>query len=216
MEVVQAWWQVPASAMMPAPAAARRNLVLDPDSSDIALAANGDPPAFSRLVDRHLARVHRLAWRTLGNDADAEEVAQETFLRAFTHLPQWRSGQARFSTWLYRVAFNLCQDRLRARREYLPVDDLDLSDPDSEPEFAVARMQRLERIEDALATLPQRQREALLLCHYEGQTQDEAAAVLGVSVEAVESLLGRARRSLRAMLPTDPTPHSRLSAETKS
>lgn len=216
MEVVQTWWPLQTSAMMSPSAAARRNLVLDPDSSDIALAAHGDPPAFARLVDRHLARVHRLAWRTLGNDADAEEVAQEAFLRAFTHLPQWRSGQARFSTWLYRVTFNLCQDRLRARREYLPVDDLDLSDPDAEPEIAVARMQRMERIEDALAALPQRQREALLLCHYEGQTQDAAAAVLGVSVEAVESLLARARRSLRAMLPADPAPHSRSSAETNS
>lgn len=216
MELVQAWWQVPTSAMMSASAAARRDVVLDPDSSDIALAGSGDPQAFSRLVDRHLARVHRLAWRTLGNDADAEEVAQDTFLRAFTHLPQWRSGQARFSTWLYRVAFNLCQDRLRARREYMPVDDLDLSDPNAEPEIAVARLQHMERIEDALAALPQRQREALLLCHYEGQSQYEAAAVLGVSVEAVESLLARARRTLRAMLPADPAPHSRFSVETKS
>ena len=106
--------------------------------------------------------------------------------------------------------------RARLSTQSLPVDDLDLSDPDAEPEIAVARMQRMERIEDALAALPQRQREALLLCHYEGQTQDAAAAVLGVSVEAVESLLARARRSLRAMLPADPAPHSRSSAETNS
>ena len=166
-------------------------------------------------MDRHLARVHRLAWRTLGNDADAQEVAQDTFLRAFTQLPQWRSGQARFSTWLYRVAFNLCQDRLRGRRDYLPVEDLDLSDPQAGPEIAMARLQRLERIEDAMAQLPQRQREALLLCHYEGQSQEAAAEILGVSVEAVESLLARARRALRAMLPVEPAAHARTVPETK-
>ena len=215
MELVESWWQAPTSAMMPAPVASPRAMPTDPDASDIAHAASGDPRAFARLVDRHLARVHRLAWRTLGNDADAQEVAQDTFLRAFTQLPQWRSGQARFSTWSYRVAFNLCQDRLRGRRDYLPVEDLDLSDPQAGPEIAMARLQRLERIEDAMAQLPQRQREALLLCHYEGQSQEAAAEILGVSVEAVESLLARARRALRAMLPVEPAAHARTVPETK-
>lgn len=172
----------------------------DPDAAIVARAGAGDARAFATLVDRHLAMVHRLAWRSLGSDADAQDVAQDTFLRAFRQLPQWRSGQARFSTWLYRVAFNLCQDRLRRRHEHVPVDDIELPDPDPAPERMLENAQRQLRVVDAIAALPQRQREALLLCHYEGQSNTQAAAVLEVSVEALESLLARARRSLRAML----------------
>lgn len=187
-------WQTPLVTATASPASP------DPDAAEIARAAGGDARAFAVLVDRHLGRVHRLAWRSLGNDADAQDVAQDTFLRAFNQLPTWRSGQARFSTWLYRVAFNLCQDRLRRQREQVPVDEIELADPDAAPERALEGAQRWQRVEDALAALPQRQREALLLCHYEGQSNAEAAAVLEVSVEALESLLARARRTLRATL----------------
>ncbi|HET9049134.1 MAG TPA: sigma-70 family RNA polymerase sigma factor [Chiayiivirga sp.] len=206
MERALPWWQLPTSAMMPASVATPATPVFDPDANDVARAAQGDPKAFARLVDRHLARVHRLAWRSLGNEADAEEVAQDTFLRAFTQLPHWTAGTARFSTWLYRVAFNQCQDRLRARRDWVDVDDVELPDHDAAPDLTLARLQRWQRIEDALMRLPQRQREALLLCHYEGQTQIEAAEVLEVSVTALESLLARARRRLRAMLPEESAP----------
>ena len=192
--------------MMPVSEAAPQSTVFDPDAADIARAATGDPGAFARLVDRHLGPVHRLAWRSLGNDADAQEVAQETFLRAFTSLPNWRHQQARFSTWLYRVAFNLCQDRLRQRRDWLPVEEVELIDPAATPDQALERQQRVVRIEDALVKLPQRQREALLLCHYEGLSNAEAAAVLEVSVAALESLLARARRTLRVWLPDDVVP----------
>ena len=82
----------------------------------------------------------------------------------------------------------------------MPVDDIELPDPDPAPERMLENAQRQLRVEDAIAALPQRQREALLLCHYEGQSNTQAAAVLEVSVEALESLLARARRSLRAML----------------
>lgn len=188
--------------------------MIDPDAGDIVRAAAGDPQAFERLVDRHLGRVHRLAWRSLGNDADAQEIAQETFLRAFSQLPHWQPNRARFSTWLYRVAFNLCQDQLRRRRDWVPVEDLDLVDPAGQPDTQFARRQRWQRIEDAIAHLPQRQREALLLCHYEGQSTASAAAVLDVSVSALESLVARARRNLRAMLPDDaPTSHTSQHSE---
>ena len=173
----------------------------DPDQDDLQRAAHGDTRAFERLVDRHLPRVHRLAWRTLGNVADAEEVAQETFLRAFRQLSRWQSGQARFSTWLYRVAFNLCQDHLRQRRDWAEIDENQLSDNRASPHHEAEWLQRLQQVEDALARLPQRQREALLLCHYEGQTHAEAAAVLETSVDAIESLLARARQTLRRWLP---------------
>ncbi len=189
--------------MMPVSETTVSSTMTDPDAGDIARAAAGDPHAFARLVDRHLSRVHRLAWRSLGNDADAQEVAQETFLRAFTQLPNWQFERARFSTWLYRVAFNLCQDQLRSRRDWVALEDLDLIDTASKPDRLLEHGQRWQRVEDAIARLPQRQREALLLCHYEGESNAAAAAVLGVPVTALESLLARARRNLRAMLPDD-------------
>lgn len=181
------------SSLEPAP-------VHDPDADDLVCAATGDERAFSRLVDRHLPMVHRLAWRTLGVEADAEDVAQETFLRAHRQLPRWRSGQARFSTWLYRVALNLCQDHLRRRRDWVPIDTMELVDHDAAPERALERMDVSRRVADAIAALPVRQREALLLCHFEGQSNAEAARVLEVSVDALESLLARARQNLRAVL----------------
>lgn len=198
--------------MMPVSETSAPLTMTDPDAGDIVRAAAGDPHAFARLVDRHLNRVHRLAWRSLGNDADAQEVAQETFLRAFTQLPHWQPKRARFSTWLYRVAFNLCQDQLRSRRDWVPVEDLDLIDPTRKPDSVLDHGQRWQRIEDAIARLPQRQREALLLCHYEDQSNAAAAAVLNVPITTLESLLARARRNLRAMLPDDAaalstTPH---------
>ncbi len=202
MDAILPWSRQWVPVMKPASTARAQPHPDDPDAADVARAGAGDQRAFARLVDRHLGRVHRLAWRSLGNDADAEEVAQETFLRAFRQLPAWRSGEARFSTWLYRVAFNLCQDQLRQRRDLVEIDDLELPD-DSTPEHDQTRFERRLRIEDALARLPRRQREALLLYHFEGHSQAEAAGVLEVSTEALESLLARARRNLRRMLPED-------------
>lgn len=175
----------------------------DPDAADLVRVAEGDERAFARLVDRHLPMIHRLAWRTLGVEADAEDVAQETFLRAFHQIPRWRGGKARFSTWLYRVALNLCHDRLRKARVWLPVDTLELVDPDAAPDAGIEQAQVSRRVGEAIAALPQRQREALLLCHFEGQSNAEAARVLEVSVEALESLLSRARRTLRSTLGDD-------------
>lgn len=174
--------------------------MFDPDALDLAQAAQGEEAAFTRLVDRHLERLHRLAWRSLGNAADAEDVAQDAMLRAFRQLPLWQPGQARFSSWLYRVTLNLCQDRLRQRREHLPIEEMELVDPAPEPELALETRQRQHRLEDALAELPQRQREALLLCHYEGLSCADAAQAMETTVEAIESLLARARRQLRQRL----------------
>lgn len=173
---------------------------IDPDRHDLERAGQGDGAAFARLVDRHLSRMHGLAWRALGSQAEAEEVAQDAFLRAWTYLPQWRQGEALFSTWLHRVTLNLANDRLRRRREQVPVEEVELPSDAPQPEQQVALEQRGERLQAELQALPERQRDALLLCHYEGLSNADAAAVLEVSVEALESLLSRARRQLRARL----------------
>ena len=182
--------------MTPAPAAA----LADPDAAWLARAAAGDEAAFAQLVDRHLPRLHALAWRALGSGADAEDVAQETLLRAWRQLPSWQAGQARFSTWLQRVALNLVNDRLRARREQVPIDETELPASAPGPERGADDAQRARRVRRALQALPERQRDAMLLCHFEGLGNIEAAAALEVSVEALESLLSRARRALRLTL----------------
>jgi RNA polymerase sigma-70 factor (ECF subfamily) len=127
-------------------------------------------------------------------------VAQEAFLRAWRHAGRWRPGEARFSTWLHRVAVNLCIDRRRRRREQT-VDELpEVADPAPGPEGTALAAARRRRVEAAVAGLPERQRAAVLLTHFQGLGNIEAAEALGVSVEAVESLLSRARRQLRAAL----------------
>lgn len=181
-------------------ASAAATVRVDPDRHDIARAAGGDNAAFARLVDRHLRRVHGLAYRALGSVAEAEDVAQDTFLRAWRQLPQWREGEALFSTWLHRVALNLANDHLRRRREQVSIDDVELHSQAPLPERQLADEQRETRLQAALLALPERQRDALLLCHYEGMSNAEAAATLEVSVEALESLLSRARRQLRQTL----------------
>ena len=112
------------AGMFPMPAHARGNIRLEQPSDDelVAAVASGDEAACRALMDRHLTRILALARRMLGNQADAEEVAQEVFLRVWTHADRWEPGQARFGTWLHRVATNLCLDRLRKNR---PTDDID-------------------------------------------------------------------------------------------
>lgn len=172
----------------------------DPDAAAIAAASAGDEAAFARIVDRHLQRLHALAWRALGTRSDAEDVVQECLIRAWRQLPTWQPGKAQFSTWLQRVCLNLVNDRLRARREHIAIEDVELTGSGPDPEQRADRQQRAARVHAALLQLPERQRDALLLCHFEEQGNIEAAATLEVSVEALESLLGRARRRLRELL----------------
>ncbi len=175
----------------------------DPDLDLVRRAGAGDAQACAALVDRYLVKVTAFAGRTLANRADAEDVAQDVFLRVWQHAGRWRAGGARFSTWLYRVTLNLCHDRLRRRRETA----LDAAgDPASDAPPPGADLQRnavVARIEAALAQLPERQREAIVLCHYQELGNIEAAAVLDVTVEALESLLSRGRRRLRELLASE-------------
>ncbi len=169
------------------------------DLDQITRAAAGDPAAVRALVNRYSAGVLGLATRMLGDRAEAEDVTQETFLRAWKALPEWEP-RAKFSTWLHRVALNLCYDRLRKRKESLPGDLPEQIEPGLTPHDALDQSQRITAIEIAVAALPERQGAALTLCALQGHSQVEAAEILEVSVEALESLLARARRTLRAQL----------------
>ncbi|VWB05160.1 RNA polymerase sigma factor [Burkholderia metallica] len=175
----------------------------DPDAELVARVGARDASAVRALVARKLPRLLALATRMLGDRTEAEDVAQETFLRIWKQAPGWREGDARFDTWLHRVVLNLCYDRLRGRREE-PIDVLpDVPDPQPEPALRAQARARDARVRQALAALPARQREALVLQYYQDLSNVEAANLMGISVDALESLLARARRNLRAQLAGD-------------
>jgi RNA polymerase sigma-70 factor (ECF subfamily) len=176
----------------------------DPDAELIAGVGRQERSAVRTLVARKLPRLLALATRMLGDRMEAEDVAQEAFMRIWKQAPRWREGEARFDTWLHRVALNLCYDRLRGRREE-PVEELpDPADPaaapDAQLEAQLEAQSRAARVRAALAALPARQREALVLSYYQELSNIEAAPLMGITVEALESLLARARRNLRAQL----------------
>lgn len=162
--------------------------------------AAGREDAFRALTRRYLERIVALAGRTLRSPADAEDVAQEAFLRLWRHAGRWRPGEARVGTWLHRVALNLCLDRLARSRETPSGATSESPDPAPGPAALASQRELQERVREALLALPESQRSAITLCHYQGMRNIEAAEVLGVSVEALESLLARGRRAMRDRL----------------
>lgn len=174
--------------------------IADPDEELVRRVGQADPAAIQAMVARKLPRMLALARRMLGDPGEAEDVAQEVMLRAWRQAPNWSPGKAKFDTWLHRVALNLCYDRLRRRREIPTASPPDSPDPGASPDRGLLAAETGNRVDAALLALPQRQREAIALCHYQELSNIEAAALMGVSVEALESLLSRGRRTLRAAL----------------
>jgi RNA polymerase sigma-70 factor (ECF subfamily) len=192
------------------------------DGSDDELmrrAGSGDRQAFGRLVSRHTPRAVAVATRVAGNRTDAEEIVQEAFLRTWLKAPDWRDeaapGGARFTTWFTRVLVNLCIDR-RRRPAHAPLEAAgEIAGREIDGFHAIARDQTSARVTAAVAALPARQRAALTLCHWDGMSNIEAAEILGLSVGALESLLVRARRTLRSTL-ADLAPDGAVSAKTRT
>jgi RNA polymerase sigma-70 factor, ECF subfamily len=160
--------------------------------------AKGDASAFRSLADAHLVKIMNFAYRLLHDRTEAEDVAQETFLRLWKDAARYEP-RARVTTWLHRIAHNLCVDRLRKRREQ-PTDSFDEGRSSAEPGLLLDRKRVALDVTNALAQLPERQRAAITLVHYQELTNIEAAEVLDVGVDALESLLARGRRSLREKL----------------
>ena len=162
-----------------------------------------DQGAFRLLVDRHMPSLLLLARRLLRDEAEAEDVAQEAFLRLWRQGAGLEIGAAGVAPWLKRVVSNLAIDKLRVRGRF------DVTDEPPERAEAPDQLRRLEqreladRVEEALRRLPDRQRLALTMFHYEGLSMEESGRMMGVSAEAIESLLARARRSLKATLAAD-------------
>ena len=170
------------------------------DLSEIRAIAAGDSAAFQRLIDREAPRLVRFAYGMLGNLADAEDVVQDTLIRLLENAASW-TPDARIGTWLHRVCYNRAIDVLRRRRAVADESALDdMADESDTADAAIVRSETILSVRDAIERLPPRQRTAVLLFHFQDFSQRDAATVMGVSEEAFESMLARARRQLKRLI----------------
>ncbi|MGE5246015.1 MAG: RNA polymerase sigma factor [Betaproteobacteria bacterium] len=184
------------------------------DEELVARSIGGDANSFNELVLRWERPIYALAYRTIGREEDARDVCQETFLRAFRALPGFR-GQAKFSSWLYRIALNLCRDFVRRERRTPVVpapDDVDLvelaaaREPSESIETLVARRDLSRTVEQAMAQLPEEQRTAIILKEYHGLTFQEIADLVGCPLSTVKTRLYQGLSVLRRELGASGTP----------
>ena len=169
------------------------------DAGLLQAAAAGSHAAFTEIASRHYQPVYRLVWRMTNGAADAEDMAQEAFVKLWQNPAQVREAGA-LKGWLMRVAANAVIDRSRRPRAAALDDAPEVEDPQARPDAPLDRAQAARLVDARIAQLPERQRLALSLVYFEGLTTIEAAAVLEVSVDALESLLSRARRGLKDSL----------------
>jgi RNA polymerase sigma-70 factor (ECF subfamily) len=186
------------------------------DEELVARSKGGDTDSFNQLILRWERPIYALAYRVIGQEEDARDVAQETFLRAFRALPGFK-GQAKFSSWIYRIALNLCRDWIRRKRRtpvsQLP-EDIDLSElaaehgPSESVEDLVARRELSGVVEEAMTLLPEEQRTAVILKEYHGLTFQEIAELQGCPLSTVKTRLYQGlsvlRKHLAAQAPTPP------------
>jgi len=170
---------------------------------------SGDEAAFDQLLLRYQAMVLRVAYKTLQQEDDAKDAAQEIFLKIYHSLAGFKP-EARFSTWVYRITVNQCYNVLRSRRRrrwlaplHKSAQETDVQqtvDPHSDPVEEVEKLERIRQVRQALARLPADQRLAMVLHRYEGLSYQEIAEATGSSVAAVESRLHRARKKMQQFL----------------
>lgn len=166
--------------------------------------AAGDREAFEVLLEWHQRPLSAYTRRMLSDVDAADDIVQETFLRLWTRAGKYDGATARLTTWLHNIAHNLCVDSFRRNaRIRFTADDSELDGSGSGPGEDHDATEKSARVRRALQELPERQRSGLLLCHYQGLSNRDAAQILDVSVDALESLLARARRSLKKKLEID-------------
>ncbi len=160
--------------------------------------ARSDADAFRILLNRYSDMLYAFAWRLTSSKTDAEDIVQDVFFKVWRSAAQWRP-EAKLSAWLHRIAYNRYIDvvrHVRPTESEIP----ETASPDDSPEQALLKKSESDEIAKAVSTLPERQKEALILCYHQGMTAKEAAGMLSVSPGALEALLFRARQTLKEKL----------------
>ncbi|THJ17875.1 MAG: sigma-70 family RNA polymerase sigma factor [Nitrospira sp. CG24B] len=172
------------------------------DAELVARSLRQDHEAFGQLIDRHASVIVNLAYRMVGNRAEAEDLAQEAFLAAFKALSTFRAD-SKFSTWLYRIASNKCKDWLRAKRPGMGQQDVDIDEvldshvaEEQTPERLLSQQQVALELEQAIQRLPPLYREAFVLKHVEGLSYEEMAEILGVNGDTLKMRVYKGRLQL--------------------
>ncbi|MEQ8953213.1 MAG: sigma-70 family RNA polymerase sigma factor [Gammaproteobacteria bacterium] len=167
------------------------------DEELMAAVCSGDETAYQAIVRQHIKPISHYAYRMLGNRKDCEDITQETFLRLWLNAKKWQPEKARLSTWLHRIAHNLCVDMLRKTSRFEDMAEPQDIVQQEYGENSAEQDEKIKKLNRAIARLPESQRSALMLCHYQNFSNKEAAEIMNTSVKAVESALTRARHSLR-------------------
>ncbi|MGA8655292.1 MAG: sigma-70 family RNA polymerase sigma factor [Chthoniobacterales bacterium] len=174
----------------------------EPEIEWMARVREGDMEAFRRLVETHQARVVGTISKMLGSDAEAEDLAQQVFIRVWRSAPRYQPT-AKFTTWLFRITRNLVFNELRRKRHFVDQAD-EMPEPaerrDQEPDQVLMEGELQSAIQDAINRLPESQRLAIILRRYEEMSYEEIATVMDTTVPAVKSILFRARAELRERL----------------
>jgi len=185
---------------------------LDPDAALMLRVKRGDTAAFASLVEKYKQPIINLCWRTLGDATEAEDLAQNAFVQAYKSASRYEPS-AKFSTWLFTIARNLCLNEIRRRSRH-PADSLDQTYEDSDdqpmhqvedrrvtaPPDQLLRGELEQKVEEAILSLPENQRMALLLCRQDELSYEEMAKILECSVSAVKSLIHRGRETIKQKL----------------
>jgi RNA polymerase sigma-70 factor, ECF subfamily len=169
------------------------------DTELLQATARGSQKAYSQILKRHYAVVYRVVWRMMAGHVDAQDITQEAFLRLWNQPGQLREAGA-LRGWLIRVATNLVNDRFRTPVTVSVDDQMDLADERGSAEQALQQKQLAQKIDAAVAALPERQRLAITLVQFEHMSNISASEIMEITVDALESLLARARRGLKQHL----------------
>ncbi|MGV3755087.1 MAG: RNA polymerase sigma factor [Verrucomicrobiota bacterium] len=184
----------------------------DPDAALMLRVREGDMAAFETLVERYKQPVINLLYRTLPDAAEAEDLAQNVFIQVYKSAHRYEAS-ARFSTWLFTIARNLCLNEIRRRSRH-PAESMDITHPENEdqplrqiedvkqfaPPDTMLQGELADKIEEAIASLPENQRTAMLLCRQDDLSYEDIAKVIGCSLSATKSLIHRARETLKQRL----------------
>lgn len=168
------------------------------DESLILQIQEGSHEAFAILVDRHTNRFYRIAYRFVSSRDDAEDIVQDAFLKLWNRPNLWDPGKgAKFTTWFYRVVINMCLDHRKKKKLINLSEDIEFADESPGPDVLFDVHQKQTLLEQLIDELPERQQLAINLCFYEGLSNNEAAQIIGVKVKALQSLVMRAKTTLK-------------------